>query len=645
MKRTWIAAVAALALTACTQYIDYMPPIQVSVTGIGEDSHAAMMLNYDWDGMVTPFAEVTHLGLNTSIDSANVWTVKSQSDAKAIRESYDMLIGKSLHCENEGLETVYTLSDGQGHEQQLEVRAYADGVVFRYVLGKGYENPVDLKGEQTKLQMLFDKGCNRWLSRWTEPYEGFFPLNPEEKADAHWGYPALFNPRHNGEQEDLFVLLTEANVLRGHSASSFYTDNCEGAGYRIQPDEMVSQVQTGWASPWRVLIVGDLNTVVQSTLVTDVSEPCAYEDTSWIKPGVVSWIYWAYNHGSNDFKIVCDYIDMAATLKLPYMLIDAEWDEMTNGGNIEDALNYAHEKGVKPLIWYNSTTAWIDWAPGPKYRLNDPEKREAEFQWCEDHGVAGVKIDFFQGDRETTMNYCIDLLESAARHHLLVNFHGATIPRGWMRTYPNLVSTEAVYGAEWYNNLPVLTNRAAAHNATIPFTRNVVGSMDYTPCTFTDSQHPHITTNVHELALTVLFESGLQHLADRPSSYLNQPQEVQDFLSTLPSVWDETRHISGFPGHHAAIARRSGDTWYVGCINGTDEQLELTLDLTDIAGEEVTTFMDVPVQMPATLTDPEEIAKYWLIQKSKLSEEGEKLTNYEYKVTMFPRGGFVLVSK
>ena len=219
----------------------------------------------------------------------------------------------------------------------------------------------------------------------------------------------------------------------------------------------------------------------------------------------------------------------------------------------------------------------MDGAPTPKYRLNKPEDREKEFAWCEKLGVAGVKIDFFSGDNQMNMDYCLDLLESAARHHLLVNFHGATIPRGWQRTWPNLMSTEGVYGAEWYNNVPTFTAKAAAHNATLPFTRNVIGPMDYTPCAFSDSQHPHITTHAHELALTVLFESGLQHLADKPESFLAQPQEVQDFLSHLPSVWDETHLVSGYPGESVVIARRSGNTWYIAGINGTDEEKERPL--------------------------------------------------------------------
>ena len=217
-------------------------------------------------------------------------------------------------------------------------------------------------------------------------------------------------------------------------------------------------------------------------------------------------------------------------------------------------------------------------------------------------------------------------MESAARHHLLVNFHGATIPRGWQRTWPNLMSTEGVYGAEWYNNVPTFTAKAAAHNATLPFTRNVIGPMDYTPCAFSDSQHPHITTHAHELALTVLFESGLQHLADKPESYLAQPQEVQNFLSHLPAVWDETRFVSGYPGESAVLARRSGDIWYIAGINGSDEEKELALPLDDI--------LKTPFKATAFLDAGE---RAWQI----LPEVSQLPTT----VTCLPRGGFVYIVK
>jgi hypothetical protein len=221
------------------------------------------------------------------------------------------------------------------------------------------------------------------------------------------------------------------------------------------------------------------------------------------------------------------------------------------------------------------------------------------------------------------MSFCIDLLESAARHHLLVNFHGATVPRGWQRTYPNLLSTEGVLGAEWYNNNARLTKLAASHNATLPFTRNVIGPMDYTPCAFSDSQNPHITSNGHELALTVLFESALQHLADRPESFLAQPKEVQDFLGELPSIWDETRYVSGYPGKDVVLARRSGNVWYVAGINGTDEPSTLNIDLSFISGKQVTILADTA-------------KKPWDIRKVK---------TIPTKMECQPRGGFVIVIK
>jgi hypothetical protein len=489
------------------------------------------------------------------------------------------------------------------------------------------------------------EGTRRWMQQWTDAYEGFFPLSTtyqvapvpsfsgisksEEGWNNRWGYPVLTEP-HDG----LFVLISEADIERGQSASCLYNDK---ELFKVVPADLTKGTEPAVShTPWRVAIIGSLADVVESTLVTDVSHPSQIEDTSWIQPGVVSWIYWAYNHGSNDYAIIKKYVDMAATLHLPYVLIDAEWDQMSRlpgneGKTIEDAIAYAKEKGVRPMIWYNSSVGWVDGAPTPKYRLNKPEDREKEFAWCERLGVAGVKIDFFSGDNQMNMEYCLDLLESAARHHLLVNFHGATIPRGWQRTWPNLMSTEGVYGAEWYNNVPTFTAKAASHNATLPFTRNVVGPMDYTPCAFSDSQHPHITTHAHELALTVLFESGLQHLADKPESYLAQPQEVQDFLSRLPAVWDETRFVSGYPGESVVLARRSGSTWYIAGINGTDEEKDLALPLEGILSP---SRLHVPSTsgISAFLDDGE---RAWKILPG--------VSQIPTSVTCRPRGGFVYI--
>ena len=476
-----------------------------------------------------------------------------------LKTDYHMLIGKRLHCTNRANEYVLELSP----VAKVRLRLYDDGLAFRYELRLQRQRVPE---EQTAYRI--PAGTRRWMMRWSDGYEGFYPL-ATSSDNGRWAFPALLEP-----SDGTFVLLTEAGIEHYRSAASMHND---GDRFRVIPEKNELTLSGDWSSPWRLAIVGSLADVVESTLVTDVAPACQLQDISWIQPGVVSWVYWAYNHGSNDLNIIKKYVDMAVALHLPYVLIDAEWDEMKDGKSIEDAVRYAREKGIKPLIWYNSSVGWINGAPGPKFRLNKPEDREREFAWCERIGVAGVKIDFFSGDDQRNMDYCIDLLESAARHHLTVNFHGAPIPRGWQRSYPNLLSTEGVYGAEWYNNVPTFTARAAAHNATLPFTRNVIGPMDYTPCAFSDSQHPHNTIHAHELALTVLYESGLQHLADRPESFLAQPQPVQQFLGQLPAVWDETRLVSGYPADHAIIARRSGKTWYVAGINGTEQPRDLDL--------------------------------------------------------------------
>ena len=544
---------------------------------------------------------------------------------RQVKDDYQMLEGKRLHCTNEANEYQAPI----GSNAKIVIRLYNDGVAFRYEYIK-LENQ---KQPEEHTVYLIPEGTKRWFMQWTEAYEGFFPQTTTYKvkpirtssgvstsADGwnnRWGYPALLEPA-----EGVFALISEANVERRQSASCLYND---GERYSVVAAENDLNLSGDWHTPWRVVIIGKLADIVESTLVTDVSEPSQLKDTNWIKPGVVSWIYWANNHGSNDYNIIKKYVDMAVVLKLPYVLIDAEWDEMdkiasNEGKTIEDAVAYANAKGIKPMIWYNSSVGWIDGAPGPKFRLNKPEDREKEFAWCEKIGVAGVKIDFFSGDNQMNMDYCLDLLESAARHHLLVNFHGAPIPRGWQKTWPNLLSTEGVYGAEWYNNVPTFTDKAASHNTTLPFTRNVIGPMDYTPCAFSDSQHPHITSLAHELALTVLYESGLQHLADRPESFLAQPKEVQDFLGQLPTVWDETRYVSGYPGESAVLARRSGNTWYVAGINGKDAPQILKTNLSFIGKGSVQMFAD------------DASGKWQISTISKLPSQ----------IECQPRGGFVM---
>ena len=365
--------------------------------------------------------------------------------------------------------------------------------------------------------------------------------------------------------------------------TTHYPDPGEGANQgAVNPTTTLP-----WKSPWRCVILGTLADIVESTLIDDLAPECAVDDVSWITPGVASWVYWAYNHGSKDYQIVKDYILLASEMKWPNVLIDWEWDVMGNGGNIDDALALAKEKNVGVWLWYNSGGKHNYVGGGPRDRFNTHETREKEFAWLNEKNVKGVKIDFFESDKQSMMQYYVDILKDAAPHKVMVNFHGATLPRGWSRTYPNLMSMEGVWGAEQYNNHPMMTDPAAEHNTTLPFTRNAVGPMDYTPTAFTNSQHAHRTSHAHELALPVVFESAAQHMADRPSAFRALPEKVKDFIAGLPTTWDDTKYLGGEPGDFVILGRRKGDTWYVGGINGkaTTREVKFT-----VPGKEGDTF-------------------------------------------------------
>lgn len=537
------------------------------------------------------------------------------------KKKYEMLSGKRRKCLNVSNDCLYTARSGS-----LMVKVFNDGVAYKIfaptlkVSVRAIDVAPGIAGmmndymymdtsPESRFQIpeqeyIVADGTRRWMQTLKTDYEGFYPMT-EQGRPGSYGYPALLQYGKGDGKEGLWGLIAESGVAHAQSGShldwnpgrSSYAVTNAGDPESYEDSRYPGRRRDNNAhlTPWRVLILGTLSQVVESTLVTDLASPCKIDDTSWIKPGVSAWIYWAYNHSSKDFEKVKEYIDLAAEMHWPYNLIDWEWDVMSNGGDIEDALAYAASRGVKANLWYNSGTSWTGkGAPGPQDRLLTAEAREKEMARLEAMGATGIKVDFFLPDGPDMIDYYLDILSDAARHHLLVDFHGCTVPRGWSRTWPNLMSMEAVYGAEWYNNNRSMTNAAPAHNATLPFTRNVIGPMDYTPCTFTDSQNPHITTDCHELALPILFESGLQHMADRPESYLGLPPQVKQLLQDLPAAWDDTRLLAGYPGQSAVIARRSGKVWYIAGINGTSLPLSVTPDWSPVFGKEmsVTIYQD-----------------------------------------------------
>ncbi len=389
-----------------------------------------------------------------------------------ITEQYSALHGKRSHCYNMANELVVSFQNQNKNKMNLVLRAYNDGVTFRYEFPEKNGTYI-IKDELTSY--FISDSSRRWMEKFDLSNEGLYTKMNDAAVQQNWCYPALFNADDNS----CWFLIHEADLDLNYCATKL--SNIENKSvYKItlpHPGEGEGEAQPTitlpWKSPWRVIIMGSLADIVESTLVDDVSKPSVLTKTDWIRPGLVSWNYWSNNHGTKDFKTVCEFADLAASMNWPYTLLDWEWDAMENGGNVEDATKYILSKGVKPLIWYNSGAfKWIQSTPVD--RMLTHEKRIEEFAKLKKMGFVGVKIDFFINEKQNMIKYYLDILDDAADYELMVYFHGCLVPRGWARTYPHLMTLEGVRGAEWYNNGPELTSTAPEHNTILPFTRNVV---------------------------------------------------------------------------------------------------------------------------------------------------------------------------
>jgi hypothetical protein len=528
-----------------------------------------LKVGYNNEGKTSDALPIINLGLSRSDqDFAKELKFLKAGKPLPVNEQYTALHGKRSQCSNSATEVVVSFENPNKAKLNLIIRAYNDGVAFRYEFPEK-DGSFVVNDELTAYSI--PDSTKRWMEKFNTANEGLYSIMADGKTQQDWGYPALFN----NPGKDCWYLIHEADVTRSYCGTKL-SNAAENSKYKLTfPDqwngrgkgETKPTIALPWKSPWRVIVMGSLADIVESTLVDDVSTPSVVANTDWIKPGLVSWNYWSSNHGTKDFKTVCKFADLAAEMGWPYTLLDWEWDGMGNGGNLEDALKYIHSLGVKPLMWYNSggDHTWV--SSTPKDRMLNHENRVAEFTKLNKLGVPGVKIDFFESEKQDMIKYYLDILDDAAAFKMMVYFHGCIVPRGWARTYPNLMTYEGVRGAEWYNNGPEFTTTAPEHNTILPFTRNVVGSMDYTPVTFTNSQYPHITSYGHELALSVVFESGFQHLADRPEGYYELPDAAKSFLKEVPNAWDNTKLLDGYPGKDVIMARQKGNEWYIGGIN------------------------------------------------------------------------------
>ncbi|WP_375448390.1 glycoside hydrolase family 97 catalytic domain-containing protein [uncultured Fibrella sp.] len=507
-----------------------------------------------------------------------------------INESYILTTGKQRQTRNHANEQTLTFQNEKKQSVQVVLRAYDDGVAFRYRFPESATGTYELTGEKTGFNL--PTGSRSWIqpydsiSLYSPGYERYYtnnrPVGESAPEPEGWCFGGLF------KTPSAWLFISEAGLdgtypatrLARNAPNGLYTVRFPGADEGQGTGQANPQSQKlPWATPWRVIAVGkSLATLVESNLITHLSEPAKLTDVSWIKPGLVGWSWWADPASPKNYASLIPFVDFAAEWKLPYFLVDANWNFM-QGGTAEQLIRYANQKGVGIWLWYNSGGPHNAVTEAPRDRMWDSSKRRAEFARLQKLGVKGVKIDFFQSDKQLIIQQYIDILASAAECHIMVNFHGCTFPRGWQRTWPNLVGIEAIAGEENYMFRKTYPEIAVWHNTIQPFTRNIAGPMDYTPTGFTNKKYPHQTTYANELALLVVFESGVVHLIDFPAVYQALPSYVQAFIKQVPTVWDETKYIAGYPGKEVVVARRSGKRWYLGGINGEKTRKNWSLPL------------------------------------------------------------------
>jgi hypothetical protein len=537
--------------------------------------------------------------IRADADFSHNLSLVSESGVEKVEDHYSLLYGKKLNCFYLGNKRVFHFRNREGKEIDIIFQVSNDGVALRYFFPGKPEGLKTIADETTYFN--FDDSTRAWIQPIAEAKSGWNRVNPSYEEHYYheinikdlptnkpgWVFPALF------KSGNYWIALTETAPNRNYCGCRLLHDSLS-TGFKIgfpQAAEVIfggalnPESQLPWFSPWRIITLSDnLGTLVESTLGTDLAQPSTISDISYIKPGRSSWSWVLFKDDSTVFPVQKRFIDYAADMSWEYCLVDADWDRKIGYEKLGELCSYAKSKGVGITAWYNSAGDWNTTPLTPRNKLLTKELREAEFKKLKQLGVLGIKVDFFGGDGQSVMAYYQDIIEDAARYKLMVNCHGSTFPRGWERTYPNLISMEGIKGFEFVTFEQPNADKEAAHCTVIPFTRNLFDPMDFTPVCF--SEVPNIqrkTTNSFELALTVLFLSGIQHFAEVPEGMAKVPAEVKQIMKDVPVAWDETKFVEGYPGKHVVIARRKAHVWYIAGINGEpiEKTLEVNLDFVE----------------------------------------------------------------
>ncbi|WP_211146023.1 MULTISPECIES: glycoside hydrolase family 97 protein [Bacteroides] len=588
------------------------PDGKLVVTVADMDGRPSYSVSYD----NVLFLKPSPLGIIANIgDFSSGMSLEKNVSTNKIDETYELASIKQSKVRYVANEAVFSFTQQGKTIYDVIFRISNNDVAFKYKMyPQGETLSCVVKQEATGF--VFPDGTTTFLCPQSKPMGGFARTSPSYETSYTaddvagkngWGegytFPCLFRNGDNG-----WVLVSETGVNGGYCASRLlghkegvYTIGFPQEGEANGNGTVFPGIALPGETPWRTITVGKtLAPIVETTVPFDVVKPL-YSAKGEYTYGRGSWSWIIGMDGSTNYKEQLRYIDFSAAMGYQSVLVDALWDKQMGRDKIEELAKYGKDKGVALYLWYNSNGYWNDAPQTPRGIMDNAIARRKEMKWMQSIGIRGIKVDFFGGDKQMTMQLYEDILSDANEYGLLVIFHGCTLPRGWERMYPNFASSEAVLASE---NLHFSQGSCdnEAFNATLhPFIRNTVGSMDFGGSALNKYYNAdnaprgsrRVTSDVYALATAVLFQSPVQHFALAPNNLTDAPAWAIDFMKEVPTAWDEVRFIDGYPGKYVILARRHGDKWYIAGVNAQKETLKLKVNLPMFSnGEEVRLFSD-----------------------------------------------------
>ena len=588
------------------------PDGKLVVTVADMDGRPSYSVSYD----NVLFLKPSPLGMIANIgDFSSGMSLEKNVSTNKIDETYELASIKKSKVHYVANEAVFSFTQQGKTIYDVIFRISNNDVAFKYKMyPQGETLSCVVKQEVTGF--VFPDGTTTFLCPQSKPMGGFARTSPSYETSYTaddvagkngWGegytFPCLFRNGDNG-----WTLVSETGVNGGYCASRLLGH--KGGVYTIGfPQEGEANgngtVSPGIAlpgeTPWRTITVGKtLAPIVETTVSFDVVKPL-YPAKGEYTYGRGSWSWIIGMDGSTNYKEQLRYIDFSAAMGYQSVLVDALWDKQIGRDKIEELAKYGKNKGVALYLWYNSNGYWNDAPQTPRGIMDNAIARRKEMKWMQSIGIRGIKVDFFGGDKQVTMQLYEDILADANEYGLLVIFHGCTLPRGWERMYPNFASSEAVLASENLHFSQGSCDNEAFNACLHPFIRNTVGSMDFGGSALNKYYNAdnaprgsrRMTSDVFALATAVLFQSPVQHFALAPNNLTDAPEWAIGFMKEVPTTWDEVRFIDGYPGKYVVMARRHGDKWYVAGVNAQKETVKLKIALPMfMPGDQVRVFTD-----------------------------------------------------